>query len=144
MCPASILYKSKAGHYRPVSYPDGSITVRCRFIKNAYWIEPLSTLWNRPLLQPCMDRFENLPVLCTWNQCVNVIYVVLVTLLFFDRWVGLRLNDDSFLNLFLIVGAWLSVPAVGPIVLCSWLCFIFFYFNLFIYLFIYLFIVFWL
>ena len=35
--PASILYKSIAGRYRPVSYPDGPITARCRFIKNAYW-----------------------------------------------------------------------------------------------------------
>ena len=35
--PASILYKSIAGRYRPVSYPDGPITVRYRFIKNAYW-----------------------------------------------------------------------------------------------------------
>ena len=35
--PAGILYKSTAGHYRPVSYPDGPITARCRFIKNAYW-----------------------------------------------------------------------------------------------------------
>ena len=35
--PASILYKSIAGRYRPVSYPDGPITARYRFIKNAYW-----------------------------------------------------------------------------------------------------------
>ena len=35
--PASIIYKSTAGRYRPVSYPDGPITARCRFIKNAYW-----------------------------------------------------------------------------------------------------------
>ena len=35
--PASILYKSTAGRYRPVSYPDGPITARCRFIKNACW-----------------------------------------------------------------------------------------------------------
>ena len=34
--PASILYKSIAGRYRPVSYPDGPITARYRFIKNAY------------------------------------------------------------------------------------------------------------
>ena len=34
---ASILYKSIAGRYRPVSYPDGPITARYRFIKNAYW-----------------------------------------------------------------------------------------------------------
>ena len=35
--PASILYKSIAGRYRPVSYPDGPTTARYRFIKNAYW-----------------------------------------------------------------------------------------------------------
>ena len=35
--PASILYKSIADRYRPVSYPDGPITDRYRFIKNAYW-----------------------------------------------------------------------------------------------------------
>ena len=35
--PASILYKSIAGRYRPVSYPDGPITARYSFIKNAYW-----------------------------------------------------------------------------------------------------------
>ena len=35
--PASILYKSIAGRYRPVIYPDGPITARYRFIKNAYW-----------------------------------------------------------------------------------------------------------
>ena len=32
----SILYKSIAGRYRPVSYPDGPITARYRFIKNDY------------------------------------------------------------------------------------------------------------
>ena len=37
LVPASILYKSIAGRYRPVSYPDGPITARYRFIKNAYW-----------------------------------------------------------------------------------------------------------
>ena len=35
--PASILYKSTAGRYRPVSYPDGPMTARCRFIKIACW-----------------------------------------------------------------------------------------------------------
>ena len=35
--PASILYKSIAGRYGPVSYPDGPIMARYRFIKNAYW-----------------------------------------------------------------------------------------------------------
>ena len=36
--PAGILYKSIAGRYRPVSYPDGPITARYRFLKNAYWV----------------------------------------------------------------------------------------------------------
>ena len=40
--PASVLYKSIAGRYWPVSYPDGPITARYRFIKNAYW-EDLAT-----------------------------------------------------------------------------------------------------
>ena len=39
--PASILYKSIAGRYRPVSYPDGPIAARYRFIKNAYWVYAL-------------------------------------------------------------------------------------------------------
>ena len=38
LSPASILYKSIAGRYRPVSYPDEPITARYRFIKNAYWV----------------------------------------------------------------------------------------------------------
>ena len=36
--PSSIVYKSTAGRYRPVSYTDGPITARCKFIKNAYWV----------------------------------------------------------------------------------------------------------
>ena len=36
--PASILYKSTAGRYRPVRVADGPITARRRFIKNAYWV----------------------------------------------------------------------------------------------------------
>ena len=35
--PVSILYKSIAGRYRPVSYPDGPITACYRFIKNDDW-----------------------------------------------------------------------------------------------------------
>ena len=43
--PASILYKSIAGRYRPVSYPDGPMTARYRFIKNADWdLVPLHVL----------------------------------------------------------------------------------------------------
>ena len=35
--PVSILHKSIAGRYRPVSVADGPITARCRFINNAIW-----------------------------------------------------------------------------------------------------------
>ena len=38
--PANVLYKSIAGRYRPVCYPDGPITARYRVIKNAYWVRP--------------------------------------------------------------------------------------------------------
>ena len=38
--PVSILHKSIAGRYRPVSVADGPITARCRFIKNASWDIP--------------------------------------------------------------------------------------------------------
>ena len=34
--PASILYNSIAGRYRPVRLADGPITARYRFIKNVY------------------------------------------------------------------------------------------------------------
>ena len=40
--PVSILYKSTAGRYRSVSYSDGPITARYRFIKNTYWVRSLS------------------------------------------------------------------------------------------------------
>ena len=36
--PASILYKSIARRYRPVSYPDGPVTARYRFIKKCLLI----------------------------------------------------------------------------------------------------------
>ena len=48
--PASILYKSTAGRYRPVSYPDEPITARYRFIKNAYW-ELVKRFQGRRLLK---------------------------------------------------------------------------------------------
>ena len=41
--PDSILYKSIAGRYRPVSYPDGPITARYKFVKNAYWVRMVSS-----------------------------------------------------------------------------------------------------
>ena len=53
-----ILHKSIAGRYRPVRMPDGPITARCRFIKNAswdgftYWTESWRT-WIGPV-QLCL------------------------------------------------------------------------------------------
>ena len=35
--PASILRKSTSGRHRPVSYPDGPMTARYRFMSNADW-----------------------------------------------------------------------------------------------------------
>ena len=37
--PVSIPHKSIAGRYRPVRVPDGPITARYRFMKNASWVE---------------------------------------------------------------------------------------------------------
>ena len=46
--PDSILSKSTAGRYRPVSYSDGPITARCRCRKNAYWVESVLLLRIAP------------------------------------------------------------------------------------------------
>ena len=51
--PASILYKSTAGRYRPVSYSDGPITARNRFIKNA---TVLSTSFRKSLFAWCFTK----------------------------------------------------------------------------------------
>ena len=40
----SIIYKSIAGSYRPVSVADGPITARYRFIKNASWVLSVGNL----------------------------------------------------------------------------------------------------
>ena len=42
--PASILYITIAGRYWPVSYPDGPIMARYRFIKNAYWVSGIASM----------------------------------------------------------------------------------------------------
>ena len=39
LIPASSFYKPIAGRYRPVSYPDGPIMARCRFMLNASWVK---------------------------------------------------------------------------------------------------------
>ena len=51
--PASILYKSIAGRYRPVRVADGPITARYRFIKNAYWECFLDKRLSTPTEQIC-------------------------------------------------------------------------------------------
>ena len=65
--PASILHESISGRYRPVSYPDGPITVRYRFMFNAYW-EPISEEFKNNLYKvaflesvsfPLMNMSEN-------------------------------------------------------------------------------------
>ena len=42
--PVSILYKSIAGRYRPVRVADGPIMARCRFIKNASWVDTVEKI----------------------------------------------------------------------------------------------------
>ena len=55
--PASSLYKSIAGRYRPVSYPDGPRTARYRFIKNPYRVSvsiySSSDIWVGWILRNC-------------------------------------------------------------------------------------------
>ena len=46
--PASILFKSIAGRYRPVSYPDWPTTACYRFTKNAYWETWIDSKRNDP------------------------------------------------------------------------------------------------
>ena len=53
--PASILYKSIAGRYRPVRVADGPLTARYRFIKNAYW--GITKPW-----QIFINHYENKPI----------------------------------------------------------------------------------
>ena len=57
--PDSILYKSTADRYRPVSYPDGPISARCRFIKNADWevSRARKTCFIQPVLCLLTRRF---------------------------------------------------------------------------------------
>ena len=66
--PASILYKSIAGRYRPVSYPDGPITARYRFIKNAYWEY---TDLERSAVEPTRD-FESVVSLHYWAHAIKI------------------------------------------------------------------------
>ena len=64
--PASILYKSTAGRYRPVSYPDGPITARYRLMKNAYWV---CSPWKHSLVSNNPNSGQRMPCLdCTDAQ----------------------------------------------------------------------------
>ena len=68
--PGSILYKSIAGRYWPVSYPDGPITARYRFIKNAYWVLPLRSLQTQ--LLSALWPFLSIPIFSFLLRCVCV------------------------------------------------------------------------
>ena len=57
--PASILYKSIAGRYRPVSYPYGPITAHYSFIKNAYWKSTLETQEIKRLIRKLEGTYQN-------------------------------------------------------------------------------------
>ena len=48
--PVSILYKSIAGRYRPVSVADGPITARYGFIKNASWVTVVAEVLSNTLV----------------------------------------------------------------------------------------------
>ena len=65
--PASILYKSTAGRYRPVSYPDGPITARCRFMQNTYWN-----------LHPCLSKIRPVEILMLQllHYCIFTIHIL--------------------------------------------------------------------
>ena len=51
--PVSILHKSIAGHYRPVRVTDGPITARCRFMKNASWVDARCVLPHPLTVRVC-------------------------------------------------------------------------------------------
>ena len=48
----SILYKSTAGRYRPVSYPEGPITARCRFGEGVASSKHFLYIYKGPLSAP--------------------------------------------------------------------------------------------
>ena len=54
-CPVSILHKSISGRYRPVRVPDGPITARYRFIKNASLVSILVCI-----TKTCLYNFDPL------------------------------------------------------------------------------------
>ena len=74
--PVGILYKSIAGRYRLASYPDGPITARYKFIKNASWGAAyigvvLITHQTRELYEPSLSR--------TTPKTVDIVIVHLIT-----------------------------------------------------------------
>ena len=78
-CPVNILYKSIAGHYRPVRVADGPVTARYRFIKNASWVLTLCSdidfkdaIRNKPKsfhqLFVCREHYNIAIRICKSNQ----------------------------------------------------------------------------
>ena len=86
--PASILYKSIAVRYRPVSYPDGPITDRYRFIKNASWV--MRVLWLC-LVRCLLNSFDDSLLAFwlphwgkrSWLLCFSLVCGLCYSLLFF-------------------------------------------------------------
>ena len=74
--PASILYKSIAGHYRPVRVADGPITARYRFIKNAYWVVCCSLTYY--------DLLKRLPTGLKQQDHILIIFSYLPQKIVFD------------------------------------------------------------
>ena len=64
--PASILYKSIAGRYRPVRVADGPITARYRFIKNASRVG-----YNRDILPQTASMVVNLIIVDKFVPLLN-------------------------------------------------------------------------
>ena len=78
--PASILYKSIAGRYRPVSYPDGPISARYRFMKTVHWyVNVLCSIEDSGGLLDLFDCAE-VQVTC-WLMCAFITSVCPKTLI---------------------------------------------------------------
>ena len=68
--PVSILYKSIADRYRPVSYPDGPITARYRFIKNASGLFLFDASKKRGWVANRIDP-EQTCLACVYKVCIT-------------------------------------------------------------------------
>ena len=77
--PASILYKSIAGRYRPVRVADGPLTARYRFIKNAYWVPYLRVFCEKK------GTFENGERTKETKTAASVLFRIIICIGWFDK-----------------------------------------------------------